>query len=87
VPIDPAVAIGAELPEHAFEWASSDVLLYHLALGDVDEARTLFRTVLAEPAGDGEHLDGIAELEDLGSVIPVPELPEFVATLRANLHE
>jgi acyl dehydratase len=33
VPIDPQVAIGAELPDHEFEWSSSDVLLYHLALG------------------------------------------------------
>jgi acyl dehydratase len=33
VPIDPARAVGATLPEHEFEWSSSDVLLYHLALG------------------------------------------------------
>ncbi|HEV2781748.1 MAG TPA: MaoC/PaaZ C-terminal domain-containing protein [Actinophytocola sp.] len=33
MPIDPAVAIGAELPEVEFSWTSSDVLLYHLALG------------------------------------------------------
>jgi acyl dehydratase len=33
VPIDPAVAIGAELPEQAFAWTADDVLLYHLALG------------------------------------------------------
>jgi acyl dehydratase len=33
VPIDPSVAIGAELPEQPFAWTSSDVLLYHLALG------------------------------------------------------
>jgi acyl dehydratase len=33
VPIDPAVAIGAELPEREFAWTGSDVLLYHLALG------------------------------------------------------
>jgi acyl dehydratase len=33
MPIDPAVAIGAELPEVEFTWTASDVLLYHLALG------------------------------------------------------
>jgi acyl dehydratase len=33
MPIDPDVAIGAELGETAFSWTSSDVLLYHLALG------------------------------------------------------
>jgi acyl dehydratase len=33
VPIDPSVAVGAELPVEDFSWSSSDVLLYHLALG------------------------------------------------------
>ena len=33
MPIDPAVAIGAELPERTFSWTSSDVLLYHLGIG------------------------------------------------------
>jgi acyl dehydratase len=33
VPIDPSVAIGADLGETAFSWTSSDVLLYHLGLG------------------------------------------------------
>jgi acyl dehydratase len=33
VPIDPERAIGAELGEVSFSWTSSDVLLYHLALG------------------------------------------------------
>lgn len=33
MPIDPTVAIGAALPEQQFDWSSSDVLLYHLALG------------------------------------------------------
>ena len=31
--IDPDIAIGAELPERTVSWTSSDVLLYHLALG------------------------------------------------------
>jgi acyl dehydratase len=33
MPIDPAAAIGADLGETKFSWTSSDVLLYHLALG------------------------------------------------------
>jgi acyl dehydratase len=33
VPIDPTVAVGARLPVADFSWTSSDVLLYHLALG------------------------------------------------------
>jgi acyl dehydratase len=33
MPIDVAVAVGAELPEIKFAWSQSDVLLYHLALG------------------------------------------------------
>jgi acyl dehydratase len=33
VPIDPTVAIGADLPPVEFDWNGSDVLLYHLALG------------------------------------------------------
>jgi acyl dehydratase len=41
MPIDPAKAIGAELPEVSFEWTSSDVLLYHLAIGAVDLRYTL----------------------------------------------
>ena len=33
MPIDPTVAVGAPLPVADFSWTSSDVLLYHLALG------------------------------------------------------
>jgi acyl dehydratase len=33
MPIDPSVAIGAELPPSEFSWTSSDVQLYQLALG------------------------------------------------------
>ena len=33
MPIDPGVAIGADLPEQTLTWSASDVLLYHLALG------------------------------------------------------
>jgi len=33
VPINPDVAIGAQLPDRTFSWSSSDVLLYHLGIG------------------------------------------------------
>ena len=33
MPIDPSVAVGAELPETTFTWSASDVALYHLAIG------------------------------------------------------
>ncbi|GAA3834334.1 MaoC/PaaZ C-terminal domain-containing protein [Nocardioides panacisoli] len=33
MPIDPSVAIGAELGSTTFSWSESDVLLYHLAIG------------------------------------------------------
>lgn len=33
MPIDPEVAIGAQLPDRTFSWESSDVLLYHLGIG------------------------------------------------------
>jgi acyl dehydratase len=33
VPIDPSVAIGADLGSRTFSWTESDVLLYHLAVG------------------------------------------------------
>jgi acyl dehydratase len=33
MPIDPDVAIGAQLPDRTFSWTSSDVLLYHLGIG------------------------------------------------------
>lgn len=48
MPIDPNVAIGAELPPRDFSWTSSDVLLYHLALGagaDPTDPRELRYTI------------------------------------------
>jgi acyl dehydratase len=33
MPIDPARAVGATLPDRSFAWTESDVLLYHLAVG------------------------------------------------------
>src|SRR4051794_10511656 len=33
MPIDAAKAVGARLPDQVFSWTTSDVLLYHLAVG------------------------------------------------------
>lgn len=33
MPIDPSVALGAELPEQRFSWTASDVALYQLSVG------------------------------------------------------
>lgn len=41
MPIDPDVAIGAELGSLEFSWSESDVLLYHLAIGAIDLSYTL----------------------------------------------
>ncbi len=41
MPIDPSVAVGAELGSTEFSWAESDVLLYQLAIGATDLAYTL----------------------------------------------
>jgi acyl dehydratase len=41
MPIDPDVAIGAELGSVDFAWTDSDVLLYHLAIGATDLSYTL----------------------------------------------
>ena len=41
MPIDPDVAIGAEVGTLEFDWTSSDVLLYHLGVGAQDLSYTL----------------------------------------------
>jgi acyl dehydratase len=41
MPIDPSVAIGADLGSVDFAWSESDVLLYHLAIGATDLSYTL----------------------------------------------
>jgi len=38
VPIDPRVAVGAQLPEQSFSWTASDVQLYQLGVGAGDDS-------------------------------------------------
>lgn len=49
MPIDPTVAIGADLGETSFSWTSSDVLLYHLALGAEELRYTYERDLVVIP--------------------------------------
>jgi acyl dehydratase len=46
MPIDPSVAIGADLGARTFSWTESDVLLYHLAIGATDLRYTLDNAAL-----------------------------------------
>ncbi|GAA4690204.1 MaoC/PaaZ C-terminal domain-containing protein [Nocardioides nanhaiensis] len=67
MPIDPGVAIGADLGTRTFSWTESDVLLYHLGIGagaqpqaHLDEPRLRWTT---------EH-DGVQVLPSFGVVAP-----------------
>ncbi|GIM92116.1 MaoC/PaaZ C-terminal domain-containing protein [Paractinoplanes toevensis] len=46
MPIDPDEAVGAELPSRDLSWDSTDVLLYHLAIG-ADELSYVYEGALA----------------------------------------
>ncbi|MFJ1759079.1 tetratricopeptide repeat protein [Amycolatopsis sp. NPDC088138] len=64
-----------------------NLVIYHLALGEPDEARGRLRTALAADPLARYLREALEDLEDLGSVMTVPELPEFTAALRAKLNE
>jgi acyl dehydratase len=91
VPIDPDKAIGAQLPDIDFSWTSSDVLLYHLALGagsrpgDATDAKSLRYTL------DDEHLQvlpsfGIVAPHFHDTDPPSLELPGCDISLSQVLH-
>ncbi|VVJ18735.1 Uncharacterised protein [Amycolatopsis camponoti] len=86
-----AAAVLAEAAEIAAGETTGNMLLnfvvYHLALGDVTEARSRLGAALAKAPDAGRFRDALEDLEDLGSVMAVPELAEFEAALRAKLHE
>ena len=60
MPIDPDVAIGAELGSVDFSWTESDVLLYHLGIGATDLSYTLEGPALQVLP---EHIAAILERE------------------------
>ena len=67
MPIDPDVAIGARLPDRTFSWDSSDVLLYHLAIGAASEPGAHRSPAALRYTLDDEHLQ---VLPSFGIVAP-----------------
>ena len=91
MPIDPSIAIGAQLPDRTFTWTASDVLLYHLGIGagaregDNTDPNALRYTL------DDEHLQ---VLPSFGVVAPTfhetnppkVDIPGCVIDLQMVLH-
>ncbi len=71
MPIDPSVAIGADLGSRTFSWTESDVLLYHLGIG------------AGSREGDNRSLAGLRYTLD-GPALQV--LPSF-AVVAPTFHE
>lgn len=67
MPIDPDVAIGAQLPDRSFSWTSSDVLLYHLGIGAGSGAGDNLDPKALRYTLDDEHLQ---VLPSFGIVAP-----------------
>ncbi|MGB6182916.1 MAG: MaoC/PaaZ C-terminal domain-containing protein [Rhodococcus sp. (in: high G+C Gram-positive bacteria)] len=68
MPIDPHLAVGAELPPVDFTWTETDVLLYHLALG------------AGRASTDDLQLRYVTE----GRVSPLPSFGTVAATFHAS---
>ena len=68
MPIDPSVAVGAELPEVTFSWTASDVALYHLAVG---------------AARDPLDVDGLRYVDDAAPKV-LPTFATVAATFHAT---
>lgn len=68
MPIDPSVAVGAELPEVTFSWTASDVALYHLAVGG---------------ARDPLDADGLRYVDDAAPKV-LPTFATVAATFHAT---
>ena len=67
MPIDPAIAIGADLGEVSFSWNASDVLLYHLGIGAGSRAGDNLDAKALRYTLDDEHLQ---VLPSFGVVVP-----------------
>ena len=68
MPIDPEVAIGAEVGTQEFSWTTSDVLLYHLAVGAQNLSYTL------ETSDDFQVLPSFAVVAPTFHAIDPPSL-------------
>jgi acyl dehydratase len=79
MPIDPDVAIGAEVGTLEFSWSSSDVLLYHLGIG----ARDLRYTLETTGGGAGQRAADGGAFQVLPSFAVVA--PTFHATEAPSL--
>ncbi len=67
MPIDPDVAIGAELGSRTFSWSASDVLLYHLGIGAGSHAGDNLSPTALAYTFDGP---GLQVLPSFGVVAP-----------------
>ncbi|MEO5652698.1 MAG: MaoC/PaaZ C-terminal domain-containing protein [Marmoricola sp.] len=67
MPIDPDVAIGAQLPDRTFSWSSSDILLYHLGIGAGSAPGANLDSAALRYTLDDEHLQ---VLPSFGIVAP-----------------
>ncbi|MEV4147562.1 tetratricopeptide repeat protein [Amycolatopsis sp. NPDC049691] len=63
--------------------AAFNLMTYHLALGAVETAETRLREALRLKPAQGQIRDTVEDLEELASLMPVPE--RFATTLRAEL--
>lgn len=67
MPIDPSVAIGADLGSVSFSWTESDVLLYHLGIGAGSRAGDNLSPAALRYTLDGP---GLQVLPSFGVVVP-----------------
>src|SRR5689334_21749481 len=73
MPIDPSVAIGAELGSTSFSWTESDVLLYHLGIGAGSRPRDNLSPGALRYTLDGPALQ---VLPSFGVVVPTFHLTD-----------
>ncbi|MGW5721044.1 tetratricopeptide repeat protein [Amycolatopsis sp. NPDC003865] len=78
-----STAARAEDVEDGEEAALLNLMTYHLALGDEDQAQSRLEAALVLAPSVGDIRDVLEDLEDLATLMPVPE--RFATTLRAEL--
>lgn len=75
MPIDPDKALGAALPEQRFSWGSSDVLLYHLAVGAGQRPGDAVSETALRYTLDGESLQVLPSFGVVAPTFHVTEPP------------
>ena len=91
MPIDPDVAIGAQLPDRSFSWTSSDVLLYHLAIGAGSRAGDNLDPKALRYTLDDDHLQVLPSFAIVAPTLhetdpPPLDLPGCDITLSQVVH-